>query len=110
MKKPKNQSPPAAFPDPKAGQAPDKGPRRGLSGGSRDLEASIITTSDDDLLDPRETARELNCSKSYLDKLRCYGGGPPFLRIGRRMVRYRRGDARNWANSHRFNSTSEYKS
>lgn len=66
--------------------------------------------SDDDLLDPRETARELNCSKSYLDKLRCYGGGPPFLRIGRRMVRYRRGDARNWAHSHRFNSTSEYKS
>lgn len=66
--------------------------------------------SDDDLLDPREAARELNCSKSYLDKLRCYGGGPPFLRIGRRMVRYQRGDAKKWAHSHRFNSTSEYKS
>jgi hypothetical protein len=61
--------------------------------------------SDDDLLDPAETAVDLNCSKSYLDKLRVYGGGPPFIRLGPRMIRYRRGDAR----ARRFNSTSEYK-
>lgn len=64
--------------------------------------------SDDDLLDPAEMAADLNCSKSYLDKLRCYGGGPPFIRLGPRMVRYRRGDARDWARARRFNSTSEY--
>lgn len=65
--------------------------------------------SDEDLLDPAETANDLNCSKSYLDKLRVYGGGPPFIRLGPRMIRYRRGDARAWARARRFNSTSEYK-
>ena len=64
--------------------------------------------SDDDLMDPAETADDLNCSKSYLDKLRVYGGGPPFIRLGPRMIRYRRGDARAWARARRFNSTSEY--
>lgn len=64
--------------------------------------------SDDDLMDPAETAVDLNCSKSYLDKLRVYGGGPPFIRLGPRMIRYRRGDARDWARARRFNSTSEY--
>jgi len=65
--------------------------------------------SDDDLLDPREMAAELHCSKSYLDKLRCYGGGPPFMRLGPRKILYRRGDGRDWAAARRFDSTSQYR-
>lgn len=65
--------------------------------------------SDDDLLDPREMAADLHCSKSYLDKLRVYGGGPPYIRLGPRKILYRRGDGRGWAQARRFNSTSEYK-
>jgi hypothetical protein len=37
---------------------------------------------DDVFLTPREAAGYLRVSKSYLDKLRVYGGGPTFLRFG----------------------------
>lgn len=71
--------------------------------------ASAPAKSDDDLLVTEEMAVELHCSPSYLHKLRCYGGGPPYIRLGARKILYRRGDGRNWARARRFNSTSEYK-
>lgn len=69
---------------------------------------SASAKSDDDLLDPREMAVDLYCSKSYLDKLRCYGDGPPYIRLGPRKILYRRGDGRSWAAARRFDSTSQY--
>ena len=63
---------------------------------------------DSDLLTVKEAADLLRCSKSYLDKLRCAGGGPEFVRLGVRKILYRRLDLLTWAKSRRFNSTSQY--
>ena len=62
----------------------------------------------DPLLTTRESAKYLNVSKSYLDKLRVYGGGPEFLRLSKRKILYRRSALNRWAHERRFNSTSEY--
>jgi excisionase family DNA binding protein len=55
-----------------------------------------------------EAAAYLRASQSYLNKLRVYGGGPTFLRFGKRKVLYRKSDLDLWATKHRFGSTSEY--
>jgi hypothetical protein len=59
-----------------------------------------------ELLTVKEAAGLLRCSKSYLDKLRCAGGGPEFVRLGVRKIVYRRIDLPNWAKARRFDSTS----
>ena len=48
-----------------------------------------------DLLSAPEAARHLRLSEPYLAKLRCWGGGPSFLKLGRRVV-YRRSDLDAW--------------
>ena len=44
----------------------------------------------------REAAAHLSLSKSTLDKMRVRGGGPLFLRLGRRVV-YDLSDLEAWA-------------
>ena len=61
-----------------------------------------------ELLTPREAAEYLRVSKSYLDKLRVYGGGPKFLRPGKRKILYRKSELDVWAADRTFTSTSEY--
>ncbi|MGO8842986.1 MAG: helix-turn-helix transcriptional regulator [Methyloceanibacter sp.] len=60
-------------------------------------------------LTPKEAAKYLHVSKSYLDKLRVYGGGPKFLRFGTRKILYRTADLDLWASGQCFFSTSEYR-
>lgn len=62
----------------------------------------------DPLLTTRESAAYLNVSKSYLDKLRVYGGGPEFVRLGKRKILYRQSALDRWVHERRFGSTSEY--
>jgi hypothetical protein len=64
--------------------------------------------ADDPLLKPKEAAEHIRSSKSYLDKLRCYGGGPEYVRLGKRKVLYRKSALDSWARQRRFSSTSEY--
>jgi predicted DNA-binding transcriptional regulator AlpA len=45
-------------------------------------------------------------SVSTLNKLRCSGGGPAFLKLGR-AVRYKAVDLKDWLDSRRVMSTSE---
>ena len=45
-------------------------------------------------------------SASTLNKLRCSGGGPAFLKLGR-AVRYKPVDLKDWLDSRRVMSTSE---
>jgi predicted DNA-binding transcriptional regulator AlpA len=45
-------------------------------------------------------------SVSTLNKLRCSGGGPAFLKLGR-AVRYKPVDLKDWLDSRRVLSTSE---
>lgn len=54
----------------------------------------------------REAAAYLGLSKSTLDKLRVTGGGPAYLRLGRRVV-YDRRDLETWAQASRHRNTSE---
>jgi predicted DNA-binding transcriptional regulator AlpA len=53
-----------------------------------------------------EAARFLGLSKSWLDKKRLDGGGPEYLKLGRRVV-YDLNDLENWAASNRRKHTSE---
>ena len=54
---------------------------------------------DDDLLKTPTTADWLGVSDQWLETGRIVGYGPPFLKIGQRMIRYRRGDVRKWLRS-----------
>jgi excisionase family DNA binding protein len=57
-------------------------------------------------LTPPEAARYLRSSVSTLAKLRVYGGGPEFTRIGR-AIRYRRTDIDTYMADQLVRSTSE---
>lgn len=61
-----------------------------------------------EFLTVKEASGFLNVSKSFLDKLRCHGGGPIFTRLGARKVLYRRADLEAWARQRRFESTAQY--
>ena len=57
-------------------------------------------------LDTTAASRHLGLSKSTLEKLRVYGGGPRFLKLGR-LVRYRPEDLEEWLSDRLVTSTSE---
>lgn len=57
-------------------------------------------------LTPREAAAYLHSSASTLAKLRVYGGGPTFCRIGR-AIRYCKSDLDAFMTRSRVQSTSE---
>ena len=64
--------------------------------------------NNDELLTVVEAASYLRLSKSFLDKLRVYGGGPEFIRAGVRKILCRRQDLDRWVESRKFRSTSGY--
>ena len=59
------------------------------------------------LLDVREAAMRLGLSKSTLDKMRCSGRGPRFIRATDRAIRYDPADLQAFADGRRRRSTSE---
>jgi excisionase family DNA binding protein len=54
-----------------------------------------------------EASKYLGLSKSTLDKLRCFGGGPRYIKTGRRVL-YDQRDLDSFLESHKRSSTSEY--
>jgi len=54
-----------------------------------------------------EAARYLGLAVSTLNKWRCLGGGPKFLKLGR-AVRYRQADLEAYLSSRQLRSTAEY--
>lgn len=60
-----------------------------------------------EILDAVEAAAYLRSSTSTLAKLRCYGGGPQFIRQSARKVLYRRADLEVWLSER--SRTSTYK-
>jgi excisionase family DNA binding protein len=66
-----------------------------------------VSAQTEEFLSPKQAAAFLSVSKSYLDKLRVYGGGPKFLRFGRKIL-YRKSELNVWAEQRCFSSTSEY--
>jgi predicted DNA-binding transcriptional regulator AlpA len=58
------------------------------------------------LINTPETAEYLGISVSTLSKLRVFGGGPKYLKLGRRVV-YDTRDLEAWLDAHRRASTSD---
>jgi hypothetical protein len=58
------------------------------------------------LLTPKETARRLKVSVSWLAKARMRGDGPPYIRIGR-SIRYAEAALIQWMKGRQRMSTSE---
>lgn len=58
------------------------------------------------LLNETEVANLLNLTPSCLQGWRCKGGGPKFIRISRRCIRYRREDLLQWIGERECTSTS----
>lgn len=57
------------------------------------------------LLSTHEAAAYLGVGISTLERYRCLGGGPQFMRTGRRLIRYRKCDLDAWLRPQ--HSTSE---
>ena len=58
-----------------------------------------------DHLSVNEAARKLGLSVSWLNKARITGGGPAYLKLGRRVF-YSLGDLEDWVASRRRRNTS----
>ena len=65
------------------------------------------TSPPDALLNQRQAASLIGVSERTLESWRCRGGGPPFVKISRRAVRYRRQDIDQWVGERVQYSTSE---
>ena len=60
----------------------------------------------DEKLGTRDAARHTGLALGTLAKMRCRGGSPPFLRLGRKIV-YVRADLDGWLAARRAISTSD---
>ena len=63
------------------------------------MEKPAIASDDDELLDTHQVAQESGLSESFYEKARCSGRGPRFIRMSSRVIRYRRGDFKEWLKS-----------
>jgi excisionase family DNA binding protein len=52
--------------------------------------------AEDELLTSEQVAGMLAMSPMTVRRLRMSGEGPPFIRVGKRAIRYRRGDVEAW--------------
>ncbi len=50
----------------------------------------------DSFMTPREVSQYIKASLSTLYKMRLFGGGPYFVQLNKRIVRYRKSDVDNW--------------
>lgn len=66
-----------------------------------------IAAVDNGLLNVRQAAARLGLSKSTLDKMRCAGKGPRFIKSTDRAVRYDPADLDAWIAARRHTSTAE---
>jgi hypothetical protein len=62
--------------------------------------------NDTDLIHATAAATLTGLAVSTLAKLRCVGGGPAFLKLGRKVL-YRRADVINWLNARRVANTTD---
>jgi predicted DNA-binding transcriptional regulator AlpA len=69
--------------------------------------APVVVRPANGLLRVREAAARLGLSKSTLDKMRCDGRGPRFVKITNKLVGYDPTDLDAYADSRKRQSTSE---
>lgn len=58
-------------------------------------------------MNTKQAANHLSLARQTLEKWRCTGGGPPFVRHGR-MIRYRVSDLEEWAQGKTYPHTAAY--
>jgi hypothetical protein len=58
------------------------------------------------MLDPPAAQSFTRLAVATLAKMRCLGGGPPFVKAGRKIL-YRRGDLIAWLQARRVSNTTE---
>lgn len=68
---------------------------------------SAAKIADNGLLNVRQAATRLGLSKSTLDKMRCAGRGPRFIKSTDRAIRYDPADLDAWIADRRRTSTSQ---
>ncbi|QQS10735.1 MAG: DNA-binding protein [Rhodospirillales bacterium] len=66
---------------------------------------AVNTSQPFEIVDTAGAEAIVGLSASTLEKKRCTGGGPPFVKYGK-AVRYRVADLRAWAAAHVVTSTS----
>jgi predicted DNA-binding transcriptional regulator AlpA len=74
--------------------------------GTNHTRADAVGDDDQVMLDVQAAARLIGLSVATLAKMRCMGGGPPFVKAGRRVL-YRRADIKAWLDARRVNNTTE---
>ena len=70
-------------------------------------EMAPLVETHDPSLSVIDAARYLNLSVSFLNKARCFGTGPRFRKLSRRVT-YRQSDLNAWRDQRAFASTSQY--
>jgi predicted DNA-binding transcriptional regulator AlpA len=73
------------------------------------LAASANTGNDDDLLTTPQVADLLGVSTQWIEKRRTHGGGPPFVRLSQKIVRYPRDGLRHWLDQRARARIAEYR-
>lgn len=63
---------------------------------------------DDEFYCTKRVAKRYYMSESFLEKLRCYGGGPPYYKIGG-AVRYKYSDIELWLEKQRHDPADQSK-
>jgi len=66
-----------------------------------------MTQHQDKLLSTQAAAAYLGMTVRFLENRRVVGGGPRFIRLSRRTVRYRQSDLEAWLDQRVMNNTSE---
>jgi predicted DNA-binding transcriptional regulator AlpA len=59
------------------------------------------------LLRQRDAAKLLSISERSLERLRCFGGGPRYVRLSRGRIAYREADLEDWIAKRVVSNTSE---
>jgi predicted DNA-binding transcriptional regulator AlpA len=76
-----------------------------------DIAETVAATGDDDvLLSTSDVAELTGTSTQYWEVLRSKGGGPPYVRLSPRRVRYRRSDLIAWLRDRTYEATRKYSS
>lgn len=70
-------------------------------------EKSLTMIDSDDFVNTTEASAIVRYAATTLNRLRCQGGGPPFYRLGRKIL-YSRADLMAFVRARRHSSTSEY--
>lgn len=60
------------------------------------------------LMPLKEASAYVGLAESTLNRYRSKGGGPRYVRVGRRRIGYRREDLDEWLHKNTHSSTSEY--